>query len=279
MTDLHIHSCLSPCGGNDMTPADVVGLSLLNGQDLIALTDHNTAGNCPAAACAAVSYGIGFIPGIELTTSEDIHAVCLFPELDSALEFDRFLCRHLPEIRNRPDIFGEQILCGNDGAPRGTESRLLMVGSDISILDLPVIIAGYGGVCYPAHIDREGNGLLSILGAWPPELDVNAAEVWSGARGRVKSAGPRAWSGGDGAESGKRKVKSDGFGDDRGKKTEDSGEPGKFSGLPSGLPDGIKIIRASDAHRLADLPDRGFAMELESADFKGLAGWIRYGSA
>ena len=227
-TDLHIHSCLSPCGDDAMSPADLVGMSLLNGLELIALTDHNSARNCPAAASAAALYGIGFIPGVEVTTSEDIHAVCLFPALDSALEFDRLLYRSLPDIPNNPGIFGEQTIFSADGEPCGTESRLLITGCGISIIDLPVIIREFGGVCYPAHIDREGNGLLSVLGAWPEELDVKAAE----------------FAGAPGAE------------------------------LLSALPDGLKIIRASDAHRLQDLPLSGFVIDMDSPDFRGLLKWL-----
>lgn len=227
-TDLHIHSCLSPCGDEAMTPFDLVGMSLLNGRRLIALTDHNTARNCAAAAVAAAAYGVGFIPGIEVTTSEDIHAVCLFPSVESALEFDAFLYSLLPDIPNRPEIYGRQILYGSDGEPCGEEPRLLITGCGISILELPGVIEGYGGLCYPAHIDREGNGLMSILGSWPAELRVGAAELSP----RSLMAAP-------------------------------SAEPG--------IPEGIRLISASDAHRLQDLPGEGFDLDLESVDFRGLA--------
>jgi predicted metal-dependent phosphoesterase TrpH len=99
--DLHIHSCLSPCGDDTMTPFDLVGMSLLNGLDLIALTDHNTAKNCPAAMAAAREYGIGFIPGMEVTTAEDVHCVCLFPTLESAMDFDSMLEKRIPPITNK----------------------------------------------------------------------------------------------------------------------------------------------------------------------------------
>lgn len=225
-TDLHIHSCLSPCGDMAMNPSDLVGMSLLNGRQLIALTDHNTARNCPAAANAAAAYGIGFIPGVEVTTSEDVHAVCLFPGLEAAMEFGGMLYSRIPDIPNRPEIFGEQVIYDAGGEPCGTEPKLLITGSGISILDLPGAVSEYGGICYPAHIDRDGNGLLHILGAWPAELDACAAEV-SGAN------------------------------------------------IPGGLPEGLKIISASDAHYLHDLPQNGFTMDLESPDFSGLLRWIK----
>ena len=86
--DLHIHSCLSPCGDDDMTPNNIAGMGVLNGLNIMALTDHNTSKNCPAFFKAAKKNGIIPIAGMELTTAEDIHVVCLFKDLDTALNFD-----------------------------------------------------------------------------------------------------------------------------------------------------------------------------------------------
>ena len=165
--DLHVHSCLSPCGDPEMNPFDLVGIAKLNGLDLLALTDHNSVRNCPAAAAAAEAYGLSFLPGCEVNTSEDIHCVCLFPDLASAMAFGDVL---------ETDIFGHQTVFHADGT---TEEypHLLINACDISILDLPALVRSHGGVCYPAHIDRESNGLLAILGSWPVDLDVTAAEI------------------------------------------------------------------------------------------------------
>ena len=62
-----------------MTPGNITGMALIKGLQAIALTDHNTARNCPAASKHAKEYGITFIPGMELTTQEEFHVVCLFP--------------------------------------------------------------------------------------------------------------------------------------------------------------------------------------------------------
>ena len=85
--DLHIHSCLSPCADNDMTPANIAGTATLAGIQIMALTDHNSVKNCPAFFKACKKYGVIPVPGMELTTAEDIHVVCLFDELDSAMAF------------------------------------------------------------------------------------------------------------------------------------------------------------------------------------------------
>ncbi len=174
--DLHIHSCLSPCGDDDMTPFDLVGMAKLNGLDLIALTDHNSAKNCPSAAVAALEYEIGFIPGMEVTTMEDIHCVCLFPDVETALAFDRYLDPLRPGIRNRPDVFGKQLLMHPDGTV-SEEPDLLITALGLSIMDLPAAVKEFGGLFWPAHVDRDANGLFAILGSWPKELHADAAEI------------------------------------------------------------------------------------------------------
>ena len=106
--DLHIHSCLSPCGDDDMTPANLVGMAAVKGLDVIALTDHNTCKNCPAAMHHGAEYGVTVIPGMELTTEEEIHVICLFPSLQDALSFDALIGSKLMPFPNREDIFGKQ---------------------------------------------------------------------------------------------------------------------------------------------------------------------------
>ena len=91
--DLHIHSCLSPCADDDMTPAYIAGMAALNGLRIVALTDHNSAANCPPFFTHAARLGLIPVGGMELTTAEDIHAVCLFPDLDGTMAFDAFVAK------------------------------------------------------------------------------------------------------------------------------------------------------------------------------------------
>ena len=112
--DLHIHSCLSPCGDNDSTPNNIAGMASLCGLNIVALTDHNTCKNCPAFFAAAKKYGIIPIAGMELTTAEDIHVVCLFEELSDAMRFDEFVESRRLLIKNRKDIFGNQLILDGD---------------------------------------------------------------------------------------------------------------------------------------------------------------------
>lgn len=174
--DLHIHSCLSPCGDNDMTPNNIAGMGTLNGLNIMALTDHNTSKNCPAFFKAAKKNGIIPIAGMELTTAEDIHIVCLFPELEAAMAFDGFVEGHRMLIPNRTDIFGEQYILDENDEIIGEEPYLLSNATDIMVDDVYDIVRSHGGISYPAHVDREANGLIATLGTFPDYMQFNAVE-------------------------------------------------------------------------------------------------------
>jgi len=175
--DLHLHSCLSPCASEDMTPANLAAMCALAGLNVVALTDHNSARNCAAFAQAAERHGLLAIPGMELCTREEVHVVCLFPDLEKAESFSDHVGRLLPAIPNNPAVFGDQILMDSEDAVLGEETLLLAGAADISLYDVPELVEAYGGVAYPAHIDRQANSLLSQLGIWDPELKFPLAEV------------------------------------------------------------------------------------------------------
>lgn len=175
--DLHIHSCLSPCGDNDMTPNNIVNMAILGGLDIIALTDHNSCKNCAAFCSVAQKNGILAIPGMELCTNEEIHVVCLFETLEAALGFDREVYSLLPNFPNDTKIFGDQLILDEFDNVVGTEPRLLINAADISISDLPALVARYGGTTFPAHIDRSSYSVLSSLGFIPPECGFMVAEI------------------------------------------------------------------------------------------------------
>ena len=177
LTDLHIHSCLSPCGDDDMTPGNIAGMATLNGLQIVALTDHNTAKNCPAFFKAAKGYGLIPIAGMELTTAEDIHVVCLFRTLEDALNFDSFVEKRRFPIKNKPAIFGRQLLIGDNDEIVGEEEILLINAVNISIEEAHKEVTSRGGVCYPAHIDRTSNGIIAMLGDFPPEPQFTAFEL------------------------------------------------------------------------------------------------------
>ncbi len=180
--DLHIHSCLSPCADNDNTPNNLAGMGALAGLQIMALTDHNTCRNCPAFFQAAKKHGIVPVPGMELTTAEDIHMICLFPTLDAAMAFDEEIARRRILVENRPDIFGDQLILDENDEVIGTEPHLLSNATTVTVEESVPLAEHYGGVCYPAHIDREANGIIAVLGSLPPSPTFSCIELHDGAK-------------------------------------------------------------------------------------------------
>lgn len=175
--DLHVHSCLSPCGDEGMTPNNIAGMSMLNGIRVAALTDHNTCGNCSAFYEACRRVGVVPIAGMELTTAEEIHVICLFPDLSIAMEFDEFVRGHRMSIKNRPDIFGEQLIMNENDEVIGKEDDLLITATDLDITAVARIVRdNYYGVAFPAHIDKQSNSIIGVLGDFPDEPGFTAVE-------------------------------------------------------------------------------------------------------
>ncbi len=175
--DLHVHSCLSPCADDDNTPYNLAGMAAVSGLNIMALTDHNTCKNCPAFFKGARQYGIIPVAGMELTTAEDIHLVCLFERLEDAMLFDGEIDSRRIKIENRKDIFGNQTVCDEDDNPAYEEPFLLSNATTVSLDEAPGLVEKYGGVCYPAHIDRESNGIIAVLGTLPEKPHFNCVEI------------------------------------------------------------------------------------------------------
>lgn len=175
--DLHTHSALSPCGDNMMTPNNLAGMAALAGIQVLALTDHNTCKNCPAFFTACKRYGVVPVPGMELTTAEEIHVVCLFPTLDAAMDFDRAVEARRMKIENNEKIFGEQLILDDEDREIGRDPWFLPAATDVPLEEAPKLAGRYGGICYPAHIDRPSGGIIEILGDFPPDVPFTAYEL------------------------------------------------------------------------------------------------------
>ena len=148
----------------DMTPNNITGMAKLLGLDVIALTDHNSCLNCEATMKAGRENGVLVSPGMELTTSEDIHAVCLFPSLERALDWNEYVDNHRIKIRNRAEIYGRQVIMNELDEETGEVEHLLLPATEISIMNAYKKVREFSGICYPAHIDRDSLSILSVLG-------------------------------------------------------------------------------------------------------------------
>ena len=175
--DLHMHSCLSPCGDDAMTPAFIAGNAVLEGLDLIALTDHNTVENCPAFKKAAEFYGVSALYGMELTTAEDIHVVCLFGSVEKAMEFSAYVKARQTRPDNQPEIFGRQLVVDEDDNIIREEKGLLIYAADIDFETAGKVVYDMGGAAFPAHIDKTANGAVAILGTVPEYAGYRLCEL------------------------------------------------------------------------------------------------------
>jgi hypothetical protein len=160
-----------------MTPNDIVGMALLNGLDLIAITDHNTVLNTHAVIKAAEGKGIIVLPGMEVSTAEEVHVLCLFDSIGKAVKFEEGLRLFLPTVENRKDIFGNQLVYDENDRLIGEVSHLLSAPTGVSFDALHSLTNKHGGAFIPAHIDRDSFSVLSNLGFLPPDLCIRTLEV------------------------------------------------------------------------------------------------------
>lgn len=162
--DLHIHSCLSPCGADDMTPNNLVNMAALAGLQVIAVADHNTTRNVPAAVKVGAQAGVLVVPAMELTTKEDIHVLCLLPDVEQAEALRQYVYERLPQRKNRPKAFGNQYVMDENDEILEEEPQLLSFGADIGIYEVRELLERFGGLAVPAHIDRASYSLIGVMG-------------------------------------------------------------------------------------------------------------------
>jgi len=164
LADLHNHSCLSPCGSLELSPRLIVELGAAKGLKLMALTDHNSSLNCPAFAKLCPQYGIIPVFGMEATTSEEIHVLCLFTNLEASMAFGKFAYSILTPFLNNPEKTGDQVYVDEDDNIEGEVEYYLVNPLDLSIDDIGEKVSEYGGIVIPAHVDRSAFSMTSQLG-------------------------------------------------------------------------------------------------------------------
>jgi 3',5'-nucleoside bisphosphate phosphatase len=175
--ELHVHTVLSPCAELEMLPPLIVNESLERGIQIIAITDHNATGNIQAVQQAAEGSGLIVLPGMEVQTREEVHSLCLFDSLDQVYAWQETVDAALPPIANRADYFGDQLIVDKNGDFISREERLLLTSTDISLAEAGRIVRQLGGLFIPAHVNRKVNGLLSLLGIVPDDIDLEALEI------------------------------------------------------------------------------------------------------
>lgn len=175
--DLHVHTCLSPCATLDMTPRKIVARALEMKLDMIAVTDHNSTENADAVMRAAADMPLTILPGFEVTSAEEAHVVCLFPDLDAAQAFQELVYDRLQPGENDEDLFGLQVVANENDEVEGMNPRLLIGATTLAIDDLVAAVHAHEGLAIASHIDRGMYSLVGVLGFIPPGLPLDGVEI------------------------------------------------------------------------------------------------------
>ena len=175
--DFHLHTALSPCADDDMTPNNIVCMAKLKGLDAIAITDHNSVKNARAAMAVGEANGVTVLPGMEIETSEEVHVVALFPTIEAAEQAEAAVWQALPPIDNRKEIFGNQLIIDENDMTVGEVDRMLVIASSLSIDEVFELARSLGGTAFPAHADRSSYSVLSNLGFIPESLHLSHIEI------------------------------------------------------------------------------------------------------
>ena len=174
--DFHVHTCLSPCADLDMYPRAVVSMALARRLDIIAICDHNASENIPYVIKCAEGTGLTVFPGMEVTSSEEVHVLALFDRLENRVPLQDLVYRHLPG-KNDEDAFGCQAVVNEHDEVEGLSERLLIGATGLPLERIVGEIHALGGLAVAAHIDRESFGILGQLGFIPEGLPLDALEV------------------------------------------------------------------------------------------------------
>ena len=187
--DLHIHSALSPCAEEEMTPNNILNMATVRGIDMIAVTDHNSTANLRAFSKCAEDKPVIFIPGIEVESAEEVHIVCLFPDVDSACRFGDAVRKKLPDISNDASLFGDQLIMDENDNITGHEDQMLLFASSMTLEEVFRSADGFGGAAYFAHADRNTYSIYSALGTLPEDVDAGVIELSDSDSGRAFAIG------------------------------------------------------------------------------------------
>ncbi len=176
--DLHVHTCLSPCAGLDMSPLGIVSGALRRGLDLIGICDHNSAENVLAVKKAGRQDGLMVLGGMEVASSEEAHLLVFFDQDDDLLRFQELIYRHLHGT-NDERAFGQQVIADDEDGVTGFCDRLLIGATSLPAgAIVEAARAGRGdSLVIAAHVDRESFSVIGQLGFIPPELAPDAVEI------------------------------------------------------------------------------------------------------
>jgi len=174
--DLHLHTCLSPCADNQMQTTAIIEQAKKVGLDMIGICDHNSAENVSAVMKAGKGQGLAVIPGIEITSQEEVHILGLFNTEQDLMHIQDIIYQNLTS-QNDEQAFGPQLVVDEYGNVVGKNPRLLIGATNLTIDRIIEMIHQWAGLAIASHIDRQRFSLIGQLGFIPKGLKLDAVEV------------------------------------------------------------------------------------------------------
>ncbi len=174
--DLHIHTCLSPCTELNMSPKGILDIAEKKGIDILGICDHNSSENSPGVMEAAKKRSIHVLPGLEITSEEEVHVLALFDDIGNARKVQEFVYQNLPG-KNDEETFGMQVLVNEKEEVLGFCDKLLIGATTIPLEEVIGAIHRHKGLAIASHIDREAFSIIGQLGFVPDNLKLDALEI------------------------------------------------------------------------------------------------------
>ncbi len=174
--DLHIHTCLSPCGDLEMLPRSIVKQAKERGLDVIGICDHNSAENAAAVRKAGEREGLKVFVGIEITSSEEVHILAFFDKNKTLMQIQDIVYKNLSG-ENNEEFFGKQLIVDEYDKSGGSNNKLLIGSTDLTLRRIVKLVHDFGGIAIASHIDKQTFSVISQLGFIPEGLQLDALEL------------------------------------------------------------------------------------------------------
>lgn len=159
-----------------MTPKAVVRRAVEVGLDAIAICDHNSARNSEACRRAAIGKPLLVLPGIEITTREEVHILGIFGRQKEADSVQEEIYSRLHGMNDEAAI-GVQVVVNEFDEVEDIDERLLIGATTLDLERVTRLIRFYNGLAIASHVDRSGFGIFAQLGFIPAGLELDALEV------------------------------------------------------------------------------------------------------
>ncbi|HCE42648.1 MAG TPA: hypothetical protein DET40_03780 [Lentisphaeria bacterium] len=177
--DLHIHTALSACAENVMSPRQIIAHAKTSGLGMIAITDHNASANVETTIAAGREAGIRVIPGIEVSTLEEVHLLGYFETSADLADFQELVDKAIPEGENISDVSGYQLLFDGTDEISDIDEKIRNIGISIPLDKVVSEIHKRNGFAVPAHVFKKRYSIISQLGFIDIDAGYDALEVQS----------------------------------------------------------------------------------------------------